>query len=158
MQNSTGEEKTTEEDIDDKKTKNLYNALVKDQRSIFYATGMITNSLLNKARVSIYLKDKVCVNVYRKLGNIIIFVNEKTPLTTPFVEIKQDVDHSTLYSFKGPFEVLQADIADIRFLGKSAAAPKYCLLFVDLFTSMIYTYPMKTRNLLARKMAYFITT
>ena len=36
MQNSTGGEKTTEEDIDNKKTKNLYNALVKDQESIFY--------------------------------------------------------------------------------------------------------------------------
>ena len=60
-----------------------------------------------------------------------------------------------LYSFKGPFEVLQADIADIRFLGKLAVNSKYCLLFVDLFTSMIYTYPMKNRTFLARKMALF---
>ena len=154
MQNSTGEEKTTEEDIDNKKTKTLYNALVKDQKSIFYATDRITNNLLNKARVSIYLKYKVFVNIYKKLGNKKIFVDEKAPLTTLFVEKKQDVDHSTLYSFKGPF-ALQADIADIRFLVKSAADPKYCLLFVDLFASMIYTYPMKTRNLLARKMALF---
>ena len=35
------------------------------------------------------------------------------PLTTPFVEQKNAVDRSTLYSFKAPFEVLQADIADI---------------------------------------------
>ena len=62
MQNSTGEEKRTEEDIDNKKTKNLYNALVKDQKSIFYATDRITNNLLNKARVSTYLKDKLIVN------------------------------------------------------------------------------------------------
>ena len=68
---------------------------------------------------------------------------------------KQDVDHLTLYSFDGPFEVLQADIADIRFLSKSAADPKYCLLFVDLFTSMIYTYPMTKRSLLYIKMAIF---
>ena len=68
---------------------------------------------------------------------------------------KKDVDRSTIYSFSGPFEALQADTADIRFLGRSAADPKYCLLFVDLFTSMIYTYPMKTRNLLAKKMAIF---
>ena len=51
--------------------------------------------------------------------------------------------------------MLEADIADIWFLGKSAADPKYCLLFFYLFTSMIYTYPMKARNLLARKMALF---
>ena len=56
MQNLTGEEKTTEEDIDNKKTKNLYSALVKDQKSIFYATEKITNNLLIKARVSIYPK------------------------------------------------------------------------------------------------------
>ena len=68
---------------------------------------------------------------------------------------KKDVDRSTIYSFSGPFEALQADIADIRLLGRSAADPKYCLLFVDLFTSMIYTYPMKTQNLLAKKMAIF---
>ena len=40
-------------------------------------------------------------------------------------------------------------------MGKSTADPKYGLLFVDSFTSMIYTYPMKTRNLLARKMTLF---
>ena len=56
-----------------------------------------------------------------------------------------------LYSFKGPFEALQADIADIRFLGKLTVDPKYYLLFVDLFTSMIYTYPMRNHKLLAKK-------
>ena len=69
MQNSTRGEKTTEEDIDNKKTKNLYNALVKDQNSIFYATDRITNNLLNKARVFVYPKDKVFVNIYKRLGN-----------------------------------------------------------------------------------------
>ena len=138
-----------------KKTKNLCNALVEDQKSIFYATDRITNNLLNKASVSIYLKDKAFVSIYKKLGNKKILTSEKTPITTPFVEKKQYVNHSTLCSFKGPFEALQADIADIRFLGKSAADPKYCLLFVNLFTSMIYTYSMKTRNLLPRKMALF---
>ena len=72
-----------------------------------------------------------------------------------FVEKKQDVDRSILYSFKGPFEALQVDIADIGFLGKAAANPKYYLLFVDLFTSMIYTYPMKNHRLLAKTMVLF---
>ena len=84
-----------------------------------------------------------------------LVLNGNLPLNTPFIEKREDVDRSTLYSFSGPFEALPADIADIRFLGRSAADPKYCLLFVDLFTSMIYTYPMKTRNLLAKKMAIF---
>ena len=51
--------------------------------------------------------------------------------------------------------MLQADIVDIRFLAKSAVDPKYCLLFVDLFTSKIYVYPRKIRSVLARKMELF---
>ena len=73
----------------------------------------------------------------------------------PFVEKKSDVDRSTLYSFSGPFELLHADIADIRFFAKSAIDPLYCLLFVDLFTQKIYTYPMRKRRLLAKKMEIF---
>ena len=38
------------------------------------------------------------------------------------------------------------------FFSKSAVDPKYCLLFVDLFTQKIYTYPMRKRNILKKKM------
>ena len=52
-------------------------------------------------------------------------------------------------------QALQADIGYISFLARSAVDPKFCLSFVDLFTSKIYTYPMKTRNLLAKKIELF---
>ena len=65
------------------------------------------------------------------------------------------MDYSTLYSIGKPFELLHADIADTRFLAKSAVDPKYCLLLVDLFTSKVYIYPMKSRNLLAKKLKLF---
>ena len=77
------------------------------------------------------------------------------PLVTPFVDKKTNIDHSTLYSFHKPFEILHADIADIRFLAKSAVDPKYCLLLVDLSTLKIYVYPMKNRSLLAKKLGLF---
>ena len=64
---------------------------------------------------------------------------------------KQDIIRTTLYSFSRPFEALQADIAYISFLARSAVDPKFCLLFADLFTSKIDTYPMKKRHLLAKK-------
>ena len=81
---------------------------------------------------------------------------EKPPLTTQFIEKRSDIDCSILYCFDGPFQLLQADIiAYISFLAKSAVDPKFCLLFVDLFTSKIYTFPLKTRNLLAKKMEQF---
>ena len=73
------------------------------------------------------------------------------PLYTSFVEQRKNIDLSTLYSFKGLFELLHADIADIGFLAKSAVDPRYCLLFVDLFMSKIYTYPMKKRTILKKK-------
>ena len=60
------------------------------------------------------------------------------PLVTSFVNKRSNIDHSTLYSIDKPFELLHADIADLRFLAKSAVNPKYCLLIVDLFTSKIY--------------------
>ena len=51
--------------------------------------------------------------------------------------------------------MLHADIADMRFFAKSTADPHYCLLFVDFFTQKIYTFPMKKRNLLKKKMELF---
>ena len=78
--------------------------------------------------------------------------DENLPLVTPFVAKKANIDRSTLYRIHKPFELLHADIADLRFLAKSAVNPKYCLLIVNLFTSKIYVYPMKNRSLLAKKL------
>ena len=77
------------------------------------------------------------------------------PTYTPFVEQKKDIDRSTLYSINSPFDLLHADIADIRFLAKSAVDPHYCLVIVDLFTQKIYTYPMKKRHLLRKNIELF---
>ena len=129
--------------------------MVTDQKSIFYATDRVAKGLVKKTRKSLYSKDKVFVKIYNEIDNSSSkktnIINEKLPLNIPFIEKWEDVERSTLYSFSGAFEVLQADIADIWFLGKSAADPKYCFLLVDLFTSVIYTYPMKKRSLLAKK-------
>ena len=74
------------------------------------------------------------------------YENENLPLVTPFVDKRTNIDRLTLYSFSKPFEALQADIADLRFLAKSA---------VDLFTSKIYVFPMKNRSLLGKKLEVF---
>ena len=143
---------------DQKRIKNLYNALTNDANSIFYATFQITKNLIIKAKSSIYEKDKVFFNMFNNLdkeNKKIESLLQKPPLTTQFIEKRSDIDCSTLYSFDGSFQLLQTDIACISFLAKSAIDPKFCLLFVDLFTSKIYTFPMKTRNLLAKKMEQF---
>ena len=51
--------------------------------------------------------------------------------------------------------MLHADITDLIFLAKSAVDPKYYLLIVDLFSSKIYVYLVKNRNLLAKKLKLF---
>ena len=47
---------------------------------------------------------------------------------------------------------MPADFANQKFLGKSAVDPKYCHLFVELFTCKVYTYPMKSRKFMLKKM------
>ena len=96
----------------------------------------------------------VFVNIYNGLENKNI-LTEKIPFNTPFVERGEDIIRMTLYSFHRPFEALQADIAYSSFSAKSAVDPKFCLLFIELFISKIYTYLMEKRNLLAKKMEEF---
>ena len=140
-----------------KRVLNLFRSLQNDPKSAFYTINRLTKSLIKKEKTSFYDKDKVFVNLYGQIEDKDFFKkeNETLPLVTPFVDKKTNIEHSTLYSFHKPFEMLHADIADIRFLAKSAVDPKYCLLLVDLFTSKIYVYPMKNRSLLAKALGLF---
>ena len=60
-----------------------------------------------------------------------------------------------MYSTNGSFQLVHADIADLRFLGKSATHPKYYLVTVDVYSSKGYAYPMKQRDLLMKKLELF---
>ena len=134
---------------------NLFKNLQKVPKTVFYSIGNLSQSILNKARKSIYDKDKVFVKLYNELEYKNFYKNNNLPLITPFVNKRNNIDHSTLYIISKLFEVLHADIADLRFLARSAVDPKHCLLIVDLFTSKIYVYPMKNRSLLAKKLRLF---
>ena len=115
----------------------------------------MSRTLLNKAKKSTYAKDNVFVNLYNQLEDKNFYQNNNLPLATPFVNKRSNIDRSTLYSISKPFESINADITDLRFLAKSAVDPKYCLLVVDLFSSKIYVYPRKSRSLLAKKLKLF---
>ena len=135
--------------------KNLYKILKQDEESVLFANDQLTKQLIKKVKRSRYEKDSVFINLYDKVKDVNIEEENTVPIFTPFVESKRNIDKSTFYSFNGPFQLLHANIADIRFFSKSAVDPKYCLLFVDLFTQKIYTYPMRKRNILKRKMEEF---
>ena len=102
---------------------NLFKNLQKDPKSIFYAVENLSRTILNKARKSIYDKDKVFVNLYNQLEGQSFYENNDLPLTTLFVNKQSNIDHSTLYSISKPFDLLHADIADLRWLAKSAVDP-----------------------------------
>ena len=77
----------------------------------------------------------------------------RIPFYTPCVKQRKDINRSSaLYSIKAPFELLHADIADIRFFSRSAVDPKYCLFAVDLFVSKVFVCTMKNKSLLAKKL------
>ena len=96
--------------------------------------------------------------MFYKLANLIdsknIFNEDKSPTRADFVE-KCEIDHSTLYSFDGPFQLLHADVGNLEFLRKHATFPQYVLVLVDLFSSRIYTYPMKSRKQILQKLRMF---
>ena len=139
--------------------KNLFKKLIKDEKSVFYAADRINKTLLNKARKSFHKKDKIFYKFYLKLKNKnILYENDegtktRIPFYTPFVEQRKDIDRSSaLYSIKMPFELVHADIADIRFFLYLQLIQNIVLLAVDLFTSKVYVYTIKSRNLLSNKL------
>lgn len=82
---------------------------------------------------------------------------KKPQLIHPLLNKEKNIDQQwTLYSFKGTFGLSHADIVYIKLLAKSAVDLKYCLLFVGVFASKIYTDPMKSRCPLKRKHDIFI--
>ena len=125
-----------------------------DENGVLFAEEKISNNLLKKLKKSKYSNDKRLLKPISSAEDL-EEINRKNKLTIPirldFVE-KRDIDRSTLCSTGRPFQLIQADIADLRFLGKSTTYPKYCLLAVDVFSSKIYTYPMQQHDLLIKKL------
>ena len=91
-----------------KKTlKNLFGKLTKDSNSLFNSFEKINRNLLNKARKSVYEKDKVFYKLYSKIKNhdtVFDEEDEKIPFRVLFIEQKKDIDQSsTLYKYQSTF-------------------------------------------------------
>ena len=146
-------------DAEKKQLKNLYNKLLKNENSVLFAADKINQRLLNRLKKSSYEKDQVFYKLFKKLEQN-EEENEKEhgeiPFYTPFVEQRKDIDRSSaLYSINGPLQFFHADLAFLQFFAKSAVDPKYALVCVDLFTSKVYVYTMRTKNNLFKKMEEF---
>ena len=120
----------------------LFQKLKNDENSTLFGEDDPTNNIIKELKKSNNKQDKEFVNLILDLENRYdLFRDENVhiPSKTEFVEQKREINKSSLYSFDGPFQLLNADVANLKFLGKSAVDLQYCLLFVNLFTSKVYT-------------------
>ena len=51
--------------------------------------------------------------------------------------------------------MIHADVGNLEFLGKNVTIPRYVLLVVDLYSSKVYVYPMRSRKQILQKMKLF---
>ena len=140
--------------VDFKAARNAFDKLKLDPSSAAFAEEILDKKLLLKLKKSKYVNDKnffKLVNLLEK--NSVIFEPDSVK-RTDYVE-KREIDHSTLYSFDAPFQLFHADVGNLEFLGKNSTFAQYVLDLVDLFSSKIYTYPMKSRKQIRQKLEQF---
>ena len=65
-------------------TKNFFKKLVKNEKSIFYVENRITRMLFNKARKSLYEKDKAFYKYYLDLDKNVLNESKKPKAKIPF--------------------------------------------------------------------------
>ena len=144
-------------DAEKKQLKNLYRKLIENENSVLFAIDQINTRLLNRLKKSSYDKDQVFYKLFKKLENEEKDIIEpQIPFYTPFIEQRKDIDRSSaLYTVNGPLQFFHADLAYLQFFAKSAVDPKYALLCVDLFTSKVYVYTLRSKNNLFKKVEEF---
>ena len=135
--------------MDDKKifknAKNLFNFLKTDPSSVLFAEETLDRKLLNKLKKSKYETDKLLFKLANLSDSKLILNEDKAPTRVDYAE-KREIDRSTLYSLDGPFQLLHSDVRNLEFYRKNATFPQYVLVIVDLFSSKVYTYSMKSRK------------
>ena len=124
-----------------------------DPSSAAFAEEILDKKLLLKLKKSKYAEDKKIFKLVNLLENSVIFEPDSVK-RTDYVE-KREIDHSTLYSFDAPFQLFHADVGNLEFLGKNSTFAQYVLDLVDLFSSKIYTHPMKSRKQIRQKLEQF---
>ena len=115
---------------------------------------ILDKKLLNKLKKSKYETDKTFYRLVNLIDNKSTFNEDKAPIRADYVE-KREIDRSTLYSFDGPFQLLHDDVGNLDFLGKNASFPRYVLVVVDMFSSKVFTYSMKSRKQILQKLRTF---
>ena len=140
--------------MEDKKVleeaKTIFNSLKTDPNSVLFSEEKTDNRLLRKLKKSKYLKDSQLLKLVLLADNKYFLNNDKTPTRADYIE-KREIDRSTMYSFDGSFQLFHADVGNLEFLGKNATISKYMLLVVDLYSSKLHVYPLRSRKQISQK-------
>ena len=136
-------------------TKTMFDELKTDPKRVLFSIDELDTIRLKKLKKSPYTKDKQLLKLIDLLENNIKKINDdKIPIRLDYVE-KMEINRSILYSFDDPFQLSHADVANLEFLGKSTSVPNYALLIVDLYSSKVYVYPMRSRKQILKKLEQF---
>ena len=139
---------------DFKKAKNAFEKLKLGPSSAAFAEEILDKKLLLKLKKSKYAADKKFFKLVNLLENDNVIVDTNSVNRTDYVE-KREIDHSALYSFDGPFQLCHTDVGNLEFLGKNATFPQYVLVLVDLFSSKVYTYNIRSRKQIRQRLEQF---
>ena len=109
---------------------------------------------MKKLKISKYLKDAQLLKLINLADNKDFLGDDNTPTRIDYVE-KMEIGRSTLYSFDRSFQLPHPDIGNLEFLVKNATFPQYALVVVDLYSSKVYVYLMRSRKQILQKMKLF---
>ena len=137
-----------------KRARNLFVKLKTDPVSVLFSEELLDDRLLKKLKKSKYEKDKELLKLIDLADGKDFLDDNKVPTRTDYVE-KKEIGRSTLYSFNGHSQLLHADVGNLEFLGKNVTSSQYVLVIVDLYSSKVYTYMMKSRKQILQKMKIF---
>ena len=132
----------------------IFSNLKTDPNSVLFSEERIDQWPLKKLKKLRYSKDSQLLKLILLADKRDFSDDDKTPTKADYVE-KREIDRSTLYSFDGPFQLLHADVRNLEFLGKNATIPQYALMVVDLYSSKVYVYPIRSRKQTLQKMKFF---
>ena len=131
-----------------KEARTIFNNSETGPNSALLSEERINQRLLKKLKK--YLKDSKLLKLILLADNKDFLDDDKTPTRADYVG-KREIDRSTLYSFDGPLQLLHADVGNLEFLGKNATIPPYALVIVNLYSSKVYVYPLRSRNKYCKK-------
>ena len=134
--------------------KKLFDNLKIDPGSTLFSEERIDDRLLKKLKRSKYVKDREPLKLVN-LADSKYFLDDDIVLTRADYVKKREIDRSTLYSFDVPFQLLHADVGNLEFLGKNATFPQYVPLIIDLYSSKVYVYSMRSRKQILQEMKSF---